>query len=67
MVTHKKVIHKKCSWDCACWMHYPNEHKKHKNGSWVCVDKYKCIQDVDETPYLGYPGHATHCIRTSNY
>ena len=36
-------------YDCSCWWHYPNEHHKHKNGKWKCVDDYECIRDlVDE-------------------
>lgn len=45
-------------WDCSCWVHYPNDAYKKENGNWKCVDKYKCIRDLQE-PYKA----KTHCRR----
>ena len=47
-------------YDCHCWCHYPNIHHKHKNGKWICVDKYECIRDLIE-PNTNYYDKATHC------
>lgn len=47
-------------WDCHCWCHYPNEHHKHRNGKWKCVDRYECIRDLVE-PNTNYYDKATHC------
>lgn len=27
-------------YDCSCYMPYPNEGHRHKNGKWKCVDNY---------------------------
>ena len=27
-------------YDCSCYMPYPNEGHRHKNGKWKCVDSY---------------------------
>ena len=50
----------KVNWDCYCWCKYPNEHHKHKNGKWKCVDKYECIRDLVE-PLTNCYDQATHC------
>lgn len=52
----------KCNWDCHCWCKYPNEHHKHKNGKWKCVDDYECVRDLVE-PLTNYYDQATHCKR----
>ncbi len=51
------------AWDCACWQHYPNEHHKHKNGKWKCVDKFECIRDLVEERTLSGYDCCTHCVR----
>lgn len=49
-------------YDCSCWRHYPNEHHKHKNGKWKCVDDYECIRDlVDERATTSGYNCCTHC------
>ena len=48
------------TYDCHCWLHYPNERHKHKNGKWKCVDDYECVRDLVE-PNLNYYNKATHC------
>lgn len=35
----KKPVHQ-----CSCYMPYPNECHKNKNGKWKCVDKYRPIK-----------------------
>ena len=31
--------------ECSCWLEYPNERCKRKNG-WRCVDEYECIKPL---------------------
>lgn len=33
---------------CSCWVEYPNESHKYKNGHWKCVQEYKCIHQLEE-------------------
>lgn len=51
---------------CTCYMDYPNECHRHKNGKWKCVDRYKNIQPL-ETIELGLPFpkyvRKTKCVR----
>ena len=28
-------------YDCSCYMPYPNERHRHRNGKWKCVDRYE--------------------------
>lgn len=49
--------------DCSCWVHYPNETHKHKNGKWRCVDDYICVRDFIEGRNWDC---CTHCVRKSN-
>ena len=52
--------------ECSCWVKYPNPMHKNKNGSWKCVDKYECVQDLEivETPIgLTAIRRKTHCRR----
>ena len=37
-------VGKKPCYQCSCYMPYPNENCKRKNGKWKCVDKYKPIK-----------------------
>lgn len=52
-------------WDCDCWVHYPNEAHKLKNGKWKCVDRYECIRDLIE-PFAGGYNKKTHCRRKTD-
>jgi len=42
-------------WDCSCWVDYPNESHKCKNGHWKCVDRFEFV-GVSENG-------CTHCKR----
>lgn len=35
------TIIKRPSYDCSCYVGYPNESFKKKNGKWKCVDCYE--------------------------
>ena len=52
--------------ECTCWMEYPNENKRHNNGSWKCVDKYKNVRQLETIPIpnMPYPKYVrkTKCI-----
>lgn len=50
----------KPSWDCHCFLPYPNYHRKKKNGKWKCVDDMECIRDY--IPNKSW-NCATHCIK----
>ena len=41
--------------ECTCYMQYPNECHKHKNGKWKCVDNYECIRPLEEIKLAGLP------------
>lgn len=28
---------------CSCYLDYPNERQKHRNGKWKCIDEYECV------------------------
>ena len=32
------------SYQCSCYMDYPNKNHRNKNGSWKCVDRYEPIK-----------------------
>ena len=38
------TVAKKPCYQCSCYMPYPNECHKNKNGKWKCVDKYRPIK-----------------------
>lgn len=47
-------------YQCSCYVEYPNQSHKNKNGTWKCVDKYeKCEGWKPNSPY----GCKTHCRR----
>ena len=52
------VVKKTCQ-TCSCYMPYPNENHKHKNGRWKCVDKYRPIKRKKNSNY----SPITKCIR----
>lgn len=33
---------------CTCWVKYPNQNHRHKNGKWICVDNYTNIYSCDK-------------------
>ena len=33
--------------ECRCWLDYPNEAHKKRNGEWKCVDQYRCVLKGD--------------------
>lgn len=41
--------------ECRCWVGYPNEAYKKRNGEWKCIDQYKCIMQGDWK-------HKTRCV-----
>ena len=45
--------------ECHCWVPYPNESHKNKNGTWKCVDKYECVRDLGADG----KGKSTFCRR----
>lgn len=47
------------SYQCTCYMDYPNECYRKKNGSWKCVDKYEPIKWKNKGDH--FP--TTHCRR----
>jgi len=53
------VVAKKPIYQCSCYMPYPNECHKNKNGKWKCVDKYKPIKFECKSGYTPI----TKCIR----
>ena len=38
-------LQKKPSYDCSCWIEYPNIFHRRKNGKWKCVDLYECVSE----------------------
>ena len=48
------VVAKKPIYQCSCYMPYPNECHRQKNGNWKCIDRYKNIRPL-ETIDLGLP------------
>lgn len=52
------VVKKPC-YQCSCYMPYPNEYHKNKNGTWKCVDRFRPIKF--ERKYLYTP--TTKCVR----
>ena len=48
--------------DCSCYLPYPNERYRKKNGSWKCVDRYEGMTDYDTGRHYS-PGSVpcTHC------
>ena len=44
--------------ECRCWNNYPNIMHKKRNGSWKCVDCFRCIKDHKDD----YK-HKTVCIK----
>lgn len=50
---------KEPTYQCSCYMPYPNECHKHTNGKWKCVDKYRPIKFKRKGLY----GPMTRCVR----
>ena len=48
-------------YDCSCYMPYPNENHRHKNGKWKCVDRYEPSQHKPK--YDCYHMPCTFCNR----
>ena len=44
--------------ECRCWNDYPNIMHKKQNGSWKCVDSFKCIKNHKDD----YK-HKTICVK----
>lgn len=53
------VVAKKPIYQCSCYMPYPNECFKNKNGKWKCVDKYRPIKFDRKGWYVP----KTKCVR----
>lgn len=53
------VVAKKPIYQCSCYMSYPNECHKNKNGKWKCVDKYRPIKFKRKCRY----NPMTKCVR----
>lgn len=47
------------AYQCSCYMPYPNENHKNRNGSWKCNDKYEQIKFKQSSKY----GPITKCKR----
>lgn len=52
--------------ECTCYVEYPNESHKHKNGHWKCIDDYECVRPLKQID-LGLPFpkviHKTKCVK----
>ena len=44
---HGYKLAKKPDYQCSCYMPYPNENHRCKNGKWKCVDKYEQVEDYE--------------------
>lgn len=46
-------------------MEYPNEAHKKSNGTWLCVDKYKCVRPLEykKVGTIEMPYRKTKCER----
>lgn len=53
------TIAKKPCYQCSCYVSYPNECLKRKNGKWKCVDEYKPIKFERK----GWHAPITKCAR----
>ena len=62
--------------ECSCYHKYPNPAHKLKNGKWICVDRYKCVHDlelkdenirIDDANYYCYVKHKTKCVYKEEY
>lgn len=51
--------------ECTCWVDYPNESHKFKNGKWKCVDNYECVRKLIEidTPCGKLAKIKTKCVK----
>ena len=49
---------------CSCWVDYPNKAHKKANGTWLCVDKYRCIRNRTGTSQ--YSGLKTKCVKVES-
>lgn len=51
--------------ECTCWVDYPNENHKFKNGKWKCVDNYECVRKLIEidTPCGKLAKIKTKCVK----
>lgn len=55
-------LQKKPDYQCSCYLPYPNEYHKHKNGTWKCIDKYEPIEHKTQRY-----GSLTHCRKKVNH
>lgn len=63
--------------ECSCYHKYPNPAHKLKNGKWICVDRYKCVHDlelkdddksiIDNANFYHYVKHKTKCVYKEEY
>lgn len=53
------VLVKKPCYQCSCYLPYPNESHKQKNGRWKCVDRYEPIEFDRKSLY----SPITKCVR----
>lgn len=56
---HGYRLQKIPDYDCSCYMPYPNERHRHKNGKWKCVDNYEPSQHKPK--YNCYHMPCTYC------
>ena len=49
---------------CTCWANYPNKAHKKNNGTWRCVDKYRCVRKRTGTSQ--YSGLKTKCVKVES-
>ena len=57
---HGYRLQSKRNYDCSCYMPYPNERHRNRNGSWKCVDKY---EPSDYKASGKYFNPCTYCIK----
>ena len=55
-------MYRKPDYQCSCYLPYPNERHKMKNGRWKCVDRYEPVEHKWRyKPTINYP--ITFCKR----
>ena len=55
---------------CTCYIEYPNEMHKFKNGHWKCVDKYICVRPLEYkygSTGLKSVRFKTMCVKVGEY
>ena len=63
--------------ECSCYHKYPNPAHKLKNGKWICVDRYKCVHDlelkdddkniIDDANFYHHVKYKTKCVYKEEY